>query len=118
MGAVIIGWCGGLLSMYRGTEGGVDAGVGLGIQDQVGVAHPGLAIDPAPYAALAALLLMTGGAVVAGQHLRQLGDLAAERFHRRHRRRGDECLGEVTQCVAAMLIQRGGGTGQAVGMPR
>ena len=66
-----------------GIEGGRDAGVGLRVELEVGVAHPALSIDPPTNPPLPLQPFEVTGSVVTGQDPRQLPDLPFERLHRR-----------------------------------
>ena len=73
-----------------GVEGGGDAGVGLGVDLEVGVTHPADSIDPAPHTTLLLESGELGDAVVAGQDPTELAHLPFERLHRHHRSRADD----------------------------
>ena len=63
-----------------GVEGGGHSGVGLGVELEMGVAHPGGAVDPAAHLAVPTVAGLLRQAVVAGQDPFQAAHVPAERF--------------------------------------
>ncbi len=73
-----------------GVESAGDAGVGLGVDLEVGVTHPADSIDPAPHTTLLLEAGELGDAVVTRQDPTQLAHLPFERLHRHDRSRADD----------------------------
>ena len=103
---------------HGGVQGGGDAGVGFGVDLEVGVAHPADPVHPATHTTLLGESSELGDPVVTRQDPTQVADLPLERLDRHHRRRPDHRCFEVLQFGPPGLIQLSGETGQSIDMTR
>ena len=106
----------GPLRRNHGVQDGGDAGVGLRVDGEMGVAQPGLPVVPPPQEALAADPFPLPQAVISRQAPGEVTDVAFEPVHRRHRRGLHQLGGLLHQLLAHIRLDLTGDPGHRIHM--